>query len=126
MAEKICRYAQSAGQPVPETKGQLIRCCLESLARCYRETTDQLEKILGRRIDVLHLVGGGTKNQLLNRMTAEALERPVICGPVEATAIGNLLVQAMGSGEIANPAELRAVVARSFECEEINTLQATS
>ncbi len=126
MAEKICRYAQSAGQPVPETKGQLIRCCLESLAHCYRETTDQLEKILGRRIDVLHLVGGGTKNQLLNRMTAEALERPVICGPVEATAIGNLLVQAMGSGEIANPAELRAVVARSFECEEINTLQATS
>lgn len=124
MAEKICRYALSAGQPVPETKGQLIRCCLESLAHCYRETTDQLEKILGRRIEVLHLVGGGTKNQLLNRMTAEALERPVICGPVEATAIGNLLVQAMGFGEIANSTELRAVVARSFECEEINTLQA--
>jgi rhamnulokinase len=117
MAEKIRRCARDAGQPVPESVGQLIRCCLESLAQCYRETTDQLEAILGQRVEVLHLVGGGSKNQLLNRLTAEALGRPVICGPVEATAIGNLLVQAMGCGEVADHAELRAIVARSFDLE---------
>jgi rhamnulokinase len=115
MSEKIRHRARELDQPIPENVGQLIRCCLESLAQCYRETTDQLEAVLGRRIEVLHLVGGGSKNQLLNQLTAEALDRPVICGPVEATAIGNLLVQAMGYGEIANPAELRAIVARSFE-----------
>ena len=121
MAEKIRRCAQEQGQPVPDSVGQLIRCCLESLALCYRETTDQLEAILGRPIEVLHLVGGGTKNQLLNRLTAEALARPVICGPVEATAVGNLLVQAMGCGEIADRTELRAIVARSFELEYLGT-----
>lgn len=115
MAEKIRRCAKDLGQPVPESVGQLIRCCLESLAHCYRETTDQLEAVLGRRIEVLHLVGGGTKNQLLNQLTAEALGRPVVCGPVEATAIGNLLVQAMGCGEVADHAELREIVARSSD-----------
>jgi rhamnulokinase len=117
MAEKIRRCARDAGQPVPESVGQLIRCCLESLAQCYRQTTDELEAILGQRIEVLHLVGGGSKNKLLNELTAEAVGRPVICGPVEATAIGNLLVQAMGCGEIADHVELRAIVARSFELE---------
>ncbi len=120
MAEKIRQNARDAGQPVPETAGQLIRCCLESLAHCYRKTLDQLEGVLGRRVEVLHLVGGGSKNQLLNRLTAEALGRPVICGPVEATAIGNLLVQALGCGEIADHAELRSIVARSFVCEELD------
>jgi rhamnulokinase len=115
MAEKIRKFAQDSGQPVPETVGQLIRCCLESLAHCYRETTDQLEAILGQRIEVLHLVGGGTQNHLLNRLTAEAVERPVVCGPVEATAVGNLLVQAMGCQEVADYTELRAIVARSFD-----------
>jgi rhamnulokinase len=120
MAEKIRQCARDLGQPIPENVGQLIRCCLESLAQCYRETTDQLETVLGRPIEVLHLVGGGTKNRLLNQLTAEALGRPVICGPVEATAIGNLLVQAMGCGEIADHTELRAVVARSSELEYLD------
>lgn len=120
MAEKIRNRARELGQPVPESVGQLIRCCLESLAQCYRETTDQLESVLGRRIEVLHLVGGGTKNQLLNQLTAETLGRPVVCGPVEATAIGNLLVQAMGCGEIVDHAELRAVVTRSFALEYLD------
>jgi rhamnulokinase len=121
MAEKIRTFAKNSGQPVPETVGQLIRCCLESLAVCYRQTTDQLEMVLGRPIEVLHLVGGGTKNQLLNRLTAEALGRPVICGPVEATAIGNLLVQALGCREVADHAELRSIVARSVDLEHIET-----
>lgn len=120
MAEKIRRCAKDLGQPVPESVGQLIRCCLESLAHCYRETTDQLEAVLGLRIEVLHLVGGGTKNQLLNQLTAEALGRPVVCGPVEATAIGNLLVQAMGCGEVADHAELREIVARSSDLAHLD------
>jgi rhamnulokinase len=121
MGAKIRACVERSGQPVPETVGQLIRCCLESLAHCYRETTDQLEQILGRRIDVLHIVGGGTKNQLLNQLTAEALGRPVICGPAEATAIGNLLVQALGCGEVSDHAELRSIVARSFELEYLDS-----
>lgn len=123
MADKIRKCAESEGQPVPATVGQLIRCCLESLAQCYRDTTDQLEKVLHRRVEVLHIVGGGTKNQLLNRLTAEALGRPVVCGPTEATAIGNLLVQAMGCGEIADHTELRTIVARSFDLEYFDTSQ---
>jgi rhamnulokinase len=126
MAAKIRACAKGSGQPVPESVGQLIRCCLESLAHCYRETTDQLEKILGRPVDVLHVVGGGTKNQLLNQLTAEALERPVVCGPAEATAIGNLLVQAMGCEEVKDHAELRAIVARSFDLEYFDARQSAT
>jgi rhamnulokinase len=120
MADKIRKFAVNVGQPVPENVGQLIRCCLESLAHCYRQTLDQLEAILGRPIEVLHVVGGGTKNQLLNQLTAEAVDRTVVCGPVEATAIGNLLVQALGCGEVADNTELRDIVRRSFELEVID------
>ena len=126
MAEKIRKCAEDSGRAVPTSRGQLIRCCLESLAHCYRETTDELEKVLGRPIEVLHIVGGGTKNQLLNRLTAEALDRPVVCGPAEATAIGNLLVQAMGCGEIADHAELRAIVARSCDLQYFDAGQLRS
>lgn len=126
MAEKIRDFARKVGQPVPESVGELVRCCLESLAECYRHTLDQLEIVLGRPIEVLHAVGGGTKNELLNRLTAEAIGRPLICGPVEATAIGNILVQALGCDEIANHAELRAVVRRSFDLELIDSRRSNS
>jgi len=110
-------FARRTEQPVPETVGQAVRCWLESLAFSYRNTLEQLESVVGQTFDVLHIVGGGIQNKLLNQMTADALNRPVICGPVEATAIGNLLVQAMGSGEVADIAELRKIVARSSELE---------
>lgn len=114
MAEKIRTFAKETQQPEPETTGQLVRCCLESLALCYRATLDQLESVLDNLIDVLHIVGGGTQNELLNEFAAAAIGRPVITGPVEATAIGNLLVQAMGCGEVSNLPELREIVANSF------------
>ncbi len=120
MAEKIRRFARESRQPIPDSVGQLIRCCLESLAYCYRQTIDQLESVQGSSIKVLHLVGGGSKNRLLNQLTAAAVGRPVVCGPVEATAVGNLLVQALGCGEIADHQELRQIVARSFELETID------
>jgi len=115
MLEKITAFAKDTGQPVPETPGQFVRCCLESLALTYRETLHTLGELTGRSFDVLHIVGGGGQNQLLNQLTADAIERPVIVGPFEATAVGNALTQAVGRGDLADLAALREVVRNSFE-----------
>ncbi|MBE3581985.1 MAG: rhamnulokinase [Thermoanaerobacteraceae bacterium] len=114
MPEAIQAYCRETGQPVPETKGEIVRCALESLALKYRWVLERLEGILGKRLAVVHMVGGGTQNELLCRFTAGATGRPVVAGPVEATAVGNLLVQAMAMGEISNLDEGREIVRRSF------------
>jgi rhamnulokinase len=93
---------------------------LESLALCYRYTLDQLESVLATRFDVVNIVGGGINNHLLNELSAFALNRPVVCGPVEAAATGNLLVQAMGCGNISTIEELREIVARSFDLQHLD------
>jgi rhamnulokinase len=92
----------------------MIRCCLESLALKYRWTIDRLESILSTTIKTIHVVGGGAKNTLLCQFTADACNRPVFAGPVEATAIGNILMQALGRGQLGSITDLRAVVAHSF------------
>jgi rhamnulokinase len=115
MPARIAEFCRRTHQPVPESKGQFIRCALESLALKYRKTLESLEGVLGHRLDPLHIVGGGTKNRLLNQFAANAVARPVITGPVEATAIGNLLVQAVALGELSSLAEARAVVRASFD-----------
>ncbi len=115
MKAKLQAYARATGQPLPTTPGQLVRACLESLALTYALTLDALEKLVESPIDVLHIVGGGGKNKLLNQMTADAIGRKVIVGPYEATAVGNALAQAMGAGQIADLAELRRIVRASFE-----------
>lgn len=117
MADKIRDFARQTGQPEPETIGDLVRCCLDSLALCYRDTIEQLESVLDGKVDQLHIVGGGIQNRLLNEITCGTLQKRVICGPVEATAIGNLLTQAMGNQEVADLAEIRAVIRRSFDVE---------
>ena len=104
---------------MPESVGQLVRCCLESLALEYRATLEVLESVLERKFDVLHILGGGGKNGLLNRMTAHATGKTLVVGPEEATAMGNLLTQAMGTGAIADLDALRAVVRRSTELTRI-------
>jgi rhamnulokinase len=114
MLAKITAFARSTGQPAPTTPGQFVRACLESLAMSYRGAMDTLESLLGYSIDKLHIVGGGGQNTLLNQMTADALGRPVIVGPFEATAIGNALTQAMGAGHVKDLAHLRRIVAASF------------
>jgi rhamnulokinase len=119
MQEKLCRIARETNQPQPETPGQLMRCCLESLALCYADTLGQLERVLCHSIDVLHLVGGGTRNNLLNEMIRSAVGKPVLAGPVEATAIGNVLVQAIGCGELSDLKEIREVVVRSMPPREV-------
>ncbi len=117
--EKIRAYAQATDQPVPQTPGQFVRACLDSLALEYRLTLHDLERVTGRSVSVLHLVGGGGQNALLNQLTADACEIPVVVGPFEATALGNGLVQAMGLGLIEDLAEMRQMVAHSFTPERI-------
>lgn len=113
MPRKIEEFAASTGQPKPGSAGEFVRTCLESLALAYRDKLEALESILDRRFDVIHIVGGGGKNELLNQMTASATGRRVIVGPYEATATGNVLVQAMSSGEISDLAGLRRIVSQS-------------
>jgi rhamnulokinase len=114
MPTRLAAYCSQTGQILPDDEGAVIRCCLESLALKYRWTVERLESILGTRIKTIHVVGGGTKNTLLCQLTANACERPVCAGPVEATAIGNILVQAMGRKKLSSIAEVRSVVGRSF------------
>ncbi len=115
MPAKIERYCRATNQPVPTSAGEFVRCCLDSLALTYRKTLEGLESVLGRKIGVIHIVGGGVQNELLNQMTASACGRPVVAGPVEATSIGNILVQAMATGDVASLADARAIVRKSFE-----------
>ena len=116
MPERIQDYCRRTNQPVPETRGEIARVVYEGLALKYRWAIERLEKdLLGHQIDVLHIVGGGSKNEMLNRFTAQAIGRKVVAGPSEGTVIGNLLVQAMALGAIDSLDALREVVARSFE-----------
>ena len=102
MPARIRQFCQETGQPVPETPGHIVRVALESLALKYRQTWQELEKLLGRPLHTLHLVGGGCQNALLNQFTANAIQATVITGPVEATALGNILGQAIATGDIAS------------------------
>ena len=115
MPGAIADYCRQTGQSVPEEPGDVVRCTLESLALRYRWVLERLEELAGKRLDTIHIVGGGCQNTLLCQLAADACNRPVIAGPVEATAIGNVLVQAIGLGLLSSLAEGRAVVRRSFE-----------
>jgi len=110
---RIAGACRRGDQAVPETLGQFTRCILQSLAAAYGETIARGVELTGRAVDVVHMVGGGSRNALLCRLTAEACERDVLAGPAEATSLGNLLVQAMATGEIASLDELREVARRS-------------
>jgi rhamnulokinase len=114
MPAKIAEHCRATGQQAPATHGEYVRAILESLARRYRDVLENLEKLSGRTIEVIHIVGGGSKNQLLNQLVADCTGRRVVAGPSEATAIGNILVQAMGAGELSGLGEIRDVVRRSF------------
>jgi rhamnulokinase len=115
MAQAIRDFCRRSDQPVPETDGQVIRCALESLALKYRQVLSGIESLTGERVEVIHVVGGGSKNDLLNQFTANACGRPVVAGPTEATALGNVLLQARAAGDIGTLSEIRAVVRASAE-----------
>ena len=115
MPKRIAEFCRKTGQKVPETPGQVIRIALESLAMRYKMSVDDLEAITGKKIDVLHIVGGGCKNDLLNQFTANATGRKILTGPVEATALGNIAVQAIATGDVADLDQARAIIAASTE-----------
>jgi rhamnulokinase len=114
MPTAIANYCRKTNQPVPLTVGQTARCIFESLALKYREVIDKLEVLTGKPIGILHIVGGGSQNALLNQFAADATNCQVIAGPVEATSIGNILLQLMALGEISSLADGRAMARRSF------------
>jgi sugar (pentulose or hexulose) kinase len=113
MPARIKRFWQETGQSAPDDKGCVLRCIFESLALKYRQTLHQLEEVLGHQIDVIHIVGGGARNELLNQMTADATNRLVIAGPAEATTMGNVIVQATAAGHLDSLAAGRDLVRRS-------------
>ena len=115
MPQAIAEYCRKTGQPVPTTPGSTVRAALEGLALRYRWVLERLEELTGRRLDTIHVVGGGSQNTLLCQLTADACNRTVVAGPVEATAIGNVMVQMIGLGLIANLAQARELVRESFE-----------
>jgi len=127
MPARIRQLCKDTGQAQPQDVGATVRCILESLALKYRWVLERLEEMLGRRIERVHIVGGGTQNRLLSQLAADAMQRPVIAGPVEATAIGNIMVQAIAAGEVgrcaacgsagvspASLAQAREIIAASF------------
>jgi len=114
MAAELRSALAEGGYPAPADVGDLAACVCHSLADCYRAAVDELEALTGRRIACLRVVGGGCRNDYLNRLTARALARPLTAGPAEATAIGNLLSQLLHAGEIHTLAEGRALVRASF------------
>ena len=117
MPERVREFCRKTGQPVPETVGEVVRCIYESLALKYRKTAESIEKLMGKNAKVIHVVGGGTKDKFLSQMTADACGIPVCAGPEEATAIGNLMMQAIAVGEVANLKEAREIVAASFDVQ---------
>lgn len=114
MPEAIRAHCARTEQPVPASRGQILRCALESLALAYREVLEQAEALLRRRLDVVNIVGGGSRNALLNQLTADATGRPVLAGPAEATSLGNALVQLAALGYVESIAAGRELIRRSF------------
>ncbi len=118
MPTAIASWCRETNQPEPETDGQFIRCCIESLALKYRRVLRWLEELSGERVEVVHIVGGGSKNELLNQFTANACGCSVVTGPTEGTALGNVLIQARTAGEIGSLADIRRVVKASSELKD--------
>ena len=115
MPALIAAACTETGQPPPEGRGEIVRSILTSLACKYRGVLERLEQVTGREVEVVHVIGGGSRNDLLCRLTADLLRRPVLAGPAEATALGNVLMQARAVGELGSLAEMRAVAAASAE-----------
>lgn len=115
MPEAIYGACRKTAQKAPASRGEFVRCILESLALKYRFVLDQLQRIYSRPIDRIHMIGGGARNHLLCRFTANATGIPVIAGPVEATAIGNIMVQALSHGGLSSLGEIRDVIRHSFD-----------
>jgi len=114
MEKAICTYCEATGQPVPDTRARIVRCIFESLALRYRQVLENLTKLSPRPVEALHVIGGGSRNDLLNQFTANSTGITVIAGPSEATAIGNVMIQAMTSGVANSIGEMRKQINASI------------
>jgi rhamnulokinase len=117
MPKAIQDFCRETKQPVPRTEGELVRCCYESLALKYGEVLASLEELTGEKVEVIHIVGGGSLNKVLSQFAADVCQRPVVTGPVEATALGNLLTQVRASGELSSLAGMREVIRASSDVQ---------
>ena len=124
MKDAIQQFCMDTQQTAPHTLAQFARCAIESLALSYRLVAEQLESLRGRGLTRIRIVGGGSKNRLLNQLCANACQLPISAGPVEASALGNICAQMIALGEIPNLNEARALIRRSFEIEEYQPRQA--
>ena len=115
MVKAIQEYCRETGQPIPLTYQQIARCIFESLALRYRQVVNYLRELASFPIEKLHVIGGGTYNQHLMQMTANSLGMPVLTGPVEGTAIGNIMLQAKAAGLVSDIYEMRYIIAESIE-----------
>lgn len=123
MLVAIDRFCSKTSQPSPSNPGAYVRCVLESLAMKYRLVLKNVEQLCGRRIEQIRVVGGGSKNRLLNQFTANATGRRVLAGPAEATALGNIAIQLLATGEASSLEEVRATVDRSFPTEVFEPIE---
>jgi rhamnulokinase len=117
MPAAVDHFCRKTHQPAPTTPGAYVRCVLESLALKYRLVLRNLEQLCGKRIEQIRVIGGGSKNRLLNQFTADATGRRVLAGPAEATALGNIAIQILATGEASSLQEVRGIVDRSFPTE---------
>jgi rhamnulokinase len=123
MLAAIDKFCTRTHQPVPHEPGAYVRAVLESLAFKYRLVLWNLEQVSGRRIERIRIIGGGSKNRLLNQLTANATGRTVLAGPAEATALGNIAMQILATGRASSLQEVRAIVERSFPTEAFEPLE---
>ena len=124
MTESIRAFCRETDQPPLKTPGSVTRCILESLALLYRKTVEELESVIERPIKILHIVGGGSRNSLLNQLTANAIQRPVVAGPAEATAAGNIAVQALAAKDLPDLKAIRKLVRESSKLDRYQPEQA--
>ena len=126
MPEAICEFCRKTGQAVPNSEGAVLRCALESIAMKFRHVLGMCEELIGGRLETIHIVGGGTQNRQLCQAAADACGRRVVAGPIEATAIGNIMMQAVAAGEVGSIAEAREVIRNSFEVEQYEPKNTTA
>ncbi|MFJ3674033.1 rhamnulokinase family protein [Streptomyces sp. NPDC090106] len=117
MPERIAEACRASGQPVPTTRAEITRCIIDSLALAHRRAIRDARRLADRPVDVVHIVGGGTRNTLLCQLTADACGLPVVAGPTEAAALGNVLVQARAQGDVGSLASMRALLARTQQLQ---------
>jgi rhamnulokinase len=118
MPKAIQEFCVKTNQPVPETKGEIARCIYDSLVLKYKYPIKQIESVTGNPVEKLHIIGGGAHNVIMNQLTADAIGIPVFAGPTEATAIGNIMLQAKALSVVNSLAEIREIVRNSFEVTE--------